>query len=181
MGGTYQIRVAGDVNAVRLIGFPGVLVKRPNDAVELTDGGVRYLCQTLHVSRAGFWSMISNLGIYPEELEIEVSFRDGRKVTVDIPVVLELGFTWKLALLLILWALFLSATELVSTAFWEHRTELLTSPVPWIRALCLALLYPVLTCVRRVYGLRKRARELSQQFRATWQRPEPVAPASQDA
>ena len=107
-------------------------------------------------------------------------FRDGRKVSVDIPVVLELGFTLKLVLLLVLWALLLSATELVSTAFWEHRTELLASPVPWIRALCLALLYPVLTCVRRVYGLRKRARELSQQFRATWQKPDPIASAPQD-
>ena len=105
----------------------------------------------------------------------------GGKVSVDIPVVLELGFTLKVALLLVLWALLLSATELVSTALWEHRTELLTSPVPWVRTLCLALLYPILTCMRRVYGFRKRARELSQQFRATWQHPEPVAPASQDA
>ena len=43
-------------------------------------------------------------------------FRDGPKVSVDIPIVLELGFTLKLVLLLVLWALLLSATELVSTA-----------------------------------------------------------------
>lgn len=174
MGCIYQIRVAGTVTAIRLVGFPGALVKRQGETVELTDDGVRYLCQSLHVSRAGFWSMVSNLGIYPDELEVEVVFDDGRKASVSLPVVLELSFTWKLALLLILWALFLSATQLLSTAFWEHRTELLTSPLPWIRAFGLALLYPVLTCVRRVYGLNKRARELSQQFRASWQHPQPI-------
>lgn len=175
MGRTYQIRVSGHVDAIRLIGFPGSLVKRQGDASELTVDGVRFLCQSLHVSRAGFWSMVSNLGIYPDELELEVVFDDGRKAAVSLPVVLELSLTWKLALLLILWALFLSATQLLSTAFWEHRAELLTSPLPWIRALGLALLYPVLTCVRRVYGLNQRARQLSQQFRAAWQ---PVVPFS---
>jgi hypothetical protein len=181
MGRTYQIRVAGTLQAVRLVGYPGSLVKRQGDAVELTENGVRYLCQALCVSRAGFWSMVSNLGIYPDELEIEVVFDDGHKASVSLPVVLELGFTWKLVLLLILWALFLSATELLSTAFWEHRTELLTSPLPWIRAFGLALLYPVLTCVRRVYGLNKRARELSQQFRASWQQTAPNTASPQDA
>ena len=181
MGRTYKIRDSGSVNADRLVGFPGSLVKRQGDAIEMMDDGVRCLCQALHVSRAGFWSMVSNLGIYPDELEIEVMFDDGRKASFSLPVVLELGFTWKLVLLLILWALFLSATELMSTAFWEHRTELLTSPLPWIRAFGLALLYPVLTCVRRVVGLNKRARELSQQFRASWQPAEPNSASPRDA
>ncbi len=172
MGGTYQIRVTGPVRDVRLIGFPRLLVQRQGEPRECNDDGVRYWCREFRVHRASLFSMITSLGIHPEELEIESTLLDGRKVSVCVPVVLELGFTWKIVLLLALWAFVLSVSELVSAAVWDHRTELFQSPVPWLQALVLAMLYPVMTFVRRVHGLQKRAGELQQHFDAIWRLPE---------
>jgi len=87
-------------------------------------------------------------------------------------VVLELGFTVKIVLLLVLWAMLSSLFELLTSALTEQRFELLSSPAPWIRGFCLALLYPVVTFVRRVWGLRKRAGELHQRFRRNWRGPD---------
>jgi hypothetical protein len=173
MGGTYQIRVTGPAREIRLIGFSRLLVQRQGEPWECSDEGVRYWCQEFRVQRAGFWSMVSSLGMYPEELEIESTLLDGRKVSSCVPVVLELGFTLKLVLLLILWAFFLSVSELISATFWDHRADLLSSPVPWLRALALALVYPVMTFARRIYGLKKRAAELQQHFHAIWKMPAP--------
>ena len=131
------VAVAGPAKEIRLVGFPRLLIRRKGEPYEITDNGVRYFCQSLHVYRAGFWSMVTNLGIYPEELEVEIVLQDGRKVTESIPVVLELSFTWKIVLLLILWALLGSLYELISAALREHRAELLTSPMPWIKGFCL--------------------------------------------
>ena len=180
MGGTYQLRVAGPAKEIRLVGFPRLLIRRKGEPYEIADNGVRYFCQALHVYRAGFWSMVTNLGIYPEELEVEVVLQDGRKVTESIPVVLELSFTWKIVLLLILWALLGSLYELISAALREHRAELLTSPMPWIKGFCLALFYPILTFVRRILGLGKRARELQQQFQMYWRKPGEEVPSSRE-
>ncbi len=177
MGGTYQIRVTGPVRDIRLIGFPRLLVQRRGDPRECSDDHQQYWCLEFRVQRAGLFSMVTHLGIFPEELEIESTLLDDRKVSVCVPVVLELGFTWKIVLLLVLWAFFLSVSELISAALWDHRVDLLRSPAPWLRALLLAMLYPVMTLARRVYGLRKRARELQQHYQATWQLPDQDAHA----
>jgi hypothetical protein len=166
LGATYYVCVAGPVKEIRLVGFPRMLVRRQGEPEEITDNSGQWHRQALYVQRAGFWSMVTNLGLYPEELELEVILQDGRKVSAVLPVVLELSFTWKLVLLLILWAALGSLYEVVSAALREQRVELLASPLPWIKALLLALLYPILTFVRRVWGLGKRARELQQQFLA---------------
>lgn len=181
MGGIYQIRVTGPVRDVRLIGFPRLLVQRHGEPRECSDDHERYWCQEFRVYRAGLFSMITNLGIFPEELEVESTLLDGRKVSVCVPVVLELGFSWKIVLLLILWALFLSVSELISGAFWNHRTDLFRSPAPWLRALLLAMLYPAMTFARRIYGLRKRAGELQQHYHTVWKRPEAGVPAGAES
>ncbi len=177
MGAVYHVRVAGPVKEIRLVGFPPLLVRRQGEPREIPENGSPCYCQALEVRRARFWSMVTNLGIFPQELEVEAVLQDGRRVTAAIPVVLELSFTWKIVVLLILWALLGSAYELASAALREQRPELLTSASPWIKGLGLALFYPVLTFVRRILGLRKRAGELQQQFQTHWKKPgvEPLA------
>jgi hypothetical protein len=172
LGTTYQLRVTGPVQEIRLVGYPSLLVRPQGEAQVVTKHGIGYHYQALRVKPMGLWGMVKNLGIYPEELEVEAILQeDSRKVTATVPVVLELGFTWRLVLLLILWALTASAWGIIWGAVRERKLELFLSPEPWLGGLFLALLYPIVTFVRRVLELRRRAKELRQQFRTAWSKP----------
>lgn len=180
LGSTYHLRVAGPVRELRLVGFPRLLVRRQGEPHELADDPARGHCQALRIGRADLWSTVTSLGIHAEELEVEVVLEDGRKVAATIPVVLELSFTWKIVLLLMSWALLGSLCELGSAALREQKLELLASPWPWLKGLCLALLYPASTFLRRIYVLRRRAAELQQQFQRRWRKPPEETAASRD-
>ena len=181
MGATYHLRVAGPAREIRLVGHHPLLVRRQGEPQALMENGVEGFYQAIRVQPAGVGSMAWNLGIYPEVMEVEIVLRDGRKLTTSIPVLLELKFTWKIFLWLILWALLSLVAELILAALTEQRMELLTSPMPWIRGLCLALLSPLFTFIRRIWVLRQRAHTLEQEFRETWRNPEPAVHASRES